>query len=86
MKSLKIKIIKVGLILFTSVLLTTVNNAQTPADDPILVGGSGPGGGVAPAGDGSPIVPFDNNMTLLLLTTGVAFASIKVRKGYLISN
>ena len=83
MKSLKIKIIKVGLMLFTSLLLTTLSNAQTPADDP---GIGGPGVGAAPAGDGSPIVPFDNKLTFLLLATGIAFASTKVRKVTLISN
>ena len=45
-------------------------NAQTPADDP---GIGGPGVGAAPAGDGSPIVPFDGGMSLILLASGVGY-------------
>ena len=59
-------------ILFISCCLNSSLNAQTPADDP---GIGGPGVGAAPAGDGSPIVPFDGTMNLFLLVSGVAFAS-----------
>ncbi len=45
-------------------------NAQTPADDP---GIGGPGVGAAPEGDGSPIVPFDGGMSLILLACGVGY-------------
>ena len=79
MKSLKIKFITVGLMLFTSLLLTTLSNAQTPADDP---GIGGPGVGAAPAGDGSPIVPFDGGMSLILIASGVGYV-IKSKKNIL---
>jgi len=52
-------------------------NAQTPADDP---GIGGPGAGSAPAGDGSPIVPFDGEMNLILVATGIAFATVSLKK------
>ena len=66
-------------ILFISCCLNSSLNAQTPADDP---GIGGPGtSGSSPAGDGSPIVPFDGNLTLLLLLTGIGYAvaNIKVK-------
>ena len=50
--------------------------AQTPADDP---GIGGPGVGAAPAGDGSPIVPFDGNMTLLFFAAGVVVVGGKLK-------
>ncbi len=84
MKLYKIKFIKTSLIMLTSMLLCLTLNAQTPADDP---GIGGPGtSDSAPAGDGAPIVPFDNNMTFLLLFSGIAFATLKVRRVTLITN
>ena len=50
-------------------------NAQTPADDP----GIGGPGTTLPAGDGAPIVPFDGGMSLVLLASGIAFATKKVK-------
>ena len=50
--------------------------AQTPADDP---GIGGPGAGVAPAGDGAPIVPFDNNMNLIFVALGISYTIYKTR-------
>ena len=44
--------------------------AQTPADDP---GIGGPGIGAAPAGDGAPVVPFDGEMSLMLLVSGAGY-------------
>ena len=52
-------------------------NAQTPADDP---GIGGPGLGAAPAGDGSPIVPFDGGMSLILLASGVGYVVRKTKE------
>ena len=59
------------IILFISCCMNSSLNAQTPADDP---GIGGPGIGAAPAGDGSPIVPFDGNMNLALCTLGIVLA------------
>ena len=63
------------LILFFSFSINVTSNAQTPADDP---GIGGPGVGAAPAGDGSPIVPFNEDMTLALLIIGIGYTSRKV--------
>ncbi len=63
-------------LLFTLCVHSTLN-AQTPADDP---GIGGPGVGAAPAGDGSPIVPFDGQMNLLFAISGVAFVSLSYKK------
>ena len=52
-------------------------NAQTPADDP---GIGGPGVGAAPAGDGSPIVPFDGEMSFVFLLCGVGYASFAIKR------
>jgi len=62
-------------ILFISCCMNFSLNAQTPADDP---GIGGPGVGVSPAGDGSPIVPFNEDMSIALLIIGIAYTSRKV--------
>ncbi len=68
------------IILFISCYLNGTLNAQTPADDP---GIGGPGVGVAPAGDGSPIVPFDGGMSLILAASGISYAYRKIRHNYI---
>jgi len=65
------------IILFISCSLNLSLNAQTPADDP---GIGGPGVGAAPAGDGSPIVPFDGNMNWALCTLGIVFACKNIKE------
>ena len=65
------------LILFISCCLNGSLNAQTPADDP---GIGGPGVGAAPAGDGSPIVPFDGEMSFVFLLCGVGYASFAIKR------
>ncbi len=64
------------IILFISCCLNSSLNAQTPADDP---GIGGPGVGAAPAGDGSPIVPFDGGMSLMLAASGIGYAVKRLR-------
>ena len=51
--------------------------AQTPADDPGGPGSSSGGGGLG--GDGSPIVPFDGGMSLILLASGVGYGYKKLK-------
>ena len=66
------------LIVFAILISSSLNTkvcAQTPADDP---GIGGPGIGAAPAGDGSPIVPFDANLSLILLATGIYYSAKKM--------
>jgi len=64
------RVSKAVFVFVLSVFVSTVVIAQTPADDP---GIGGPGIGAAPAGDGSPIVPFDGGMSLLLAASGMGY-------------
>ncbi len=65
---------RVGLSLIILIISCSLNsslNAQTPADDP---GIGGPGtSGSAPAGDGAPIVPFNNSLNLIFIATGMFY-------------
>ena len=63
--------------------LSTVVNAQSPADDPGINGPGSPNNG--PTGDGSPVVPFDGGMSLMLAASGIAFATKKLKMGWLAS-
>ena len=68
----------VGLALVIGLCFTTVSvSAQSPADDPGIGGPGSPGNG--PSGDGSPIVPFDGGMSLMLAASGIAYAAKKIR-------
>ena len=70
----------IGLALILGVCVTAVSvNAQSPADDPGIGGPGSPGNG--PSGDGSPIVPFDGSMSLMLAAFGIAYASKKLKDG-----
>ena len=64
-------------VLLMTLCVHSTLNAQTPADDP---GIGGPGIGAAPAGDGSPIVPFDGKMNLLFAASGILFVSLSYKK------
>ena len=76
MYSLIKSVTKMGLMLLLGICLSQAVYSQTPADDP---GIGGPGVGAAPAGDGSPIVPFNGNMTLLFFAVGVSVLSSKLK-------
>lgn len=53
-------------------------NAQSPTDDP---GIGGPGSlGNGPSGDGSPVVPFDGGMSLMLVASGISYAAKKIKE------
>ena len=56
---------------------SVVVHAQSPADDPGIGGPGSPGNG--PSGDGSPIVPFDGGMSLMLAASGISYAYKKVK-------
>ena len=85
MKQVLYNIKLIGLALVIGVCFTAISvNAQSPADDPGIGGPGSPGNG--PSGDGSPIVPFDSNMSLLFAATGIAYASLKLKKGSLLFN
>ena len=70
-----------GLALMLSICVNTTVNAQSPADDPGIGGPGSPGNG--PSGDGSPIVPFDGGMSLMLAISGITYASKKVKQSSL---
>jgi hypothetical protein len=85
MKQVLYNIKLIGLALVIGVCFTAISvNAQSPADDPGIGGPGSPGNG--PSGDGSPIVPFDGNMSLLFAASGIAYATIKLKKGNLLFN
>jgi len=70
----------IGLSILIGVLFSTVTvNAQSPADDPGIGGPGAPGDG--PGGDGGPVVPFDGGMSLMLLASGIGYASKKIKSG-----
>ena len=72
-KSIKL----IGLSIFIGVLISTVNvNAQSPADDPGIGGPGSPGDG--PGGDGGPVVPLDRNLSILLISVGIAYGYKKI--------
>ena len=67
------------LVMMLGVCFTAVSvNAQSPADDPGIGGPGSPGDG--PSGDGSPTVPFDGGMSLLLLASGIAYSAKKIKE------
>ncbi len=81
MYSLIKRVTKMGLMLLLGISLSQAVYCQTPADDP---GIGGPGtSDSAPAGDGAPIVPFDGNINMLFLATGVLIMAGKLKAGKL---
>lgn len=77
MSVLKCLVVKSALVILFTFFVSAIVTAQTPADDP---GIGGPGVGAAPAGDGSPIVPFDGGMSLLLAASGIGYMSKKLKR------
>ena len=68
----------VGLALVIGLCFTTISvSAQSPADDPGIGGPGSPGNG--PSGDGSPIVPFDGGMSLMLAASGISYVAKKLK-------
>ncbi len=71
-----VKLISLSLVIglcFTAVHV----NAQSPADDPGINGPGSPNNG--PSGDGSPVVPFDGGMSIMLAASGIGYASKKLK-------
>ena len=69
---------RIGLVMVMGICMNTMVNAQSPADDPGIGGPGAPGDG--PSGDGSPTVPFDGGMSLLLLLSGIGYGVKNLRK------
>lgn len=67
----------VGLAILINFCVNTTVNAQSPADDPGIGGPGSPGNG--PSGDGSPVVPFDGGMSLMLAASGIGYAAKKLK-------
>ncbi len=63
--------------LIMGLAINTSIKAQTPANDPGIFGPGSPGNG--PQGDGSPVVPFDGGMSLMLIACGVKYAAMKLK-------
>ena len=75
----------VALALMLSFFVNTTVNAQSPADDPGIGGPGSPGNG--PSGDGSPVVPFDGKMSLMLAAGGIAYCWKRMDKyGLIVTN
>ena len=73
----------IGLALVIGLCFTSTNvNGQSPADDPGIGGPGSPGNG--PSGDGSPVVPFDGGMSLMLAASGIAYASKRLKQSSLV--
>jgi hypothetical protein len=68
----------IGLALTISFCVNTSVKAQTPDDDP---GIGGPGsGGSSPGDDGGPVVPLDRDLSILLISVGIAYGYKKIVK------
>ena len=65
MQTVSSKLRKTGFVILIAFCVNMHVIAQTPADDPGI--GGPETSGAAPAVDGAPIVPFDNNLTLIFL-------------------
>ena len=78
MKNLKKALWLIGVVLFVSISIHSNVKAQSPADDPGIGGPGAPGDG--PGGDGSPVVPFDGGMSLMLAASGIGYASKKIKE------
>ncbi len=83
MQTVKKCLLATGVFLIVGLGIQTSVKAQTPANDPGIFGPGSPGNG--PQGDGSPVVPFDGGMSLMLLASGIGYA-FKKMKGNLIIN
>jgi len=70
------------LIIYIAMLLLTIGvaNAQTPDPNDPGIGGPGSSSVGGPSNDGVPVVPFDGGMSLLLIASGVSYASNKLKK------
>ena len=80
-KSLKI----VSLTIMIGVFFTAVTvNAQSPADDPGIGGPGSPSVGVG--GDGSPVVPLDKDLSILLISAGIAYGYKKMKEQQVVVN
>ena len=67
----------IGLSILIGVLFSTVTvHAQSPADDPGIGGPGSPGDG--PGGDGGPVVPLNRNLSILLISVGIAYGYKKI--------
>lgn len=71
-KSIKL----IGIAMIIGICFNAIN-AQSPADDPGIGGPGSPGNG--PSGDGSPVVPFDGGMSLMLVASGISYAAKKIK-------
>jgi hypothetical protein len=80
---MKFRLFFLKTLLVGSIVIFCFNNqllAQTPDPNDPGIGGPGSSSVGAPSSDGVPVVPFDGGMSLILLASGLSFASNKLRK------
>ena len=78
-KSLRLVFLTIMIgVFFTAVTV----NAQSPADDPGIGGPGSPSVGVG--GDGSPVVPLDRDLSILLISAGIAYGYKKMKESTLV--
>jgi len=74
----------IGLSILIGICFTSVSlQAQSPADDPGIGGPGSPGDG--PGGDGGPVVPLDRDLSILIISVGIAYGYKKLRQGQSLS-
>jgi len=79
MKNIINNTIRVSLITVLAVIVAVTANAQGNPGGPGTNGSNNYGNG-APAGGGSPAVPFDGGMSLMLAASGISYATKKLKR------
>jgi len=70
--------------LMIGVFFTAINvKAQSPADDPGIGGPGSPTVGVG--ADSGPVVPFDRDLSLMLIAIGIGYGAKKIKEGLLVT-
>ena len=80
---MKLRLSFFKILLIGSIVIFCFNNqtlAQTPDPNDPGIGGQGSSSVGAPSSDGVPIVPFDGGMSLVLLASGIGYASDKIKR------
>jgi hypothetical protein len=84
---MKNNFMKLAFIFFVALFVNvTLANAQTPDPNDPGIGGPGSSSVGAPSSDGVPVVPFDGGMSIMLLASGLSYASSKLKRRVSIEN
>ena len=79
MQTIKKSLSLMAIVLLICFSISTNVTAQSPADDPGIGGPGSPSVGVG--GDGGPVVPFDNSLNLVFLSTTIGIIYLANRRG-----